>query len=394
MSTITDPVRPAYVPVLLRHFLLLTIGAYCCLGLTLSAQTSNSETTQDVPIQWQSTTDEKSDYLLPERLPMRITEAHAENGDRTLDKRSVEIRGTDRHLEPYQNIERETVKVDSSTTKITVRTFARDVNKRRSLVQVTEEEKHVLLGDDSNVVRVTFNPDVNGKLEAVQREIVETRTIGKDMEETNTTVMLHSVYGGLAPAFKTHEARKRIANNSIETERTTWIPDINGKWQVNEIRKNVTTQEDEDRTVEETVFRPDAEGKLSQISRVVGHQSESPSGEKQTSVETYSIDVPGTTRDGNLHLVERKTSTERSSSSRERTTEQTVEQIDTGNPNSGLRISVLVNGRMVPVSSGEESSVTIRARDSNGNLDIVSVDTTKSDSIPTVQVEQTSAKHP
>ena len=57
-------------------------------------------------------------------------------------------------------------------------------------MQVTEEEKHILPGDDSNIVRVTYNPDVNGRLQPVQREIVETKKIGKDLEETNTTVML------------------------------------------------------------------------------------------------------------------------------------------------------------------------------------------------------------
>ena len=70
-------------------------------------------------------------------------------------------------------------------------------------------------------VRVTYNPDVNGRLQPVQREIVETKKISKDVEETNTTVMLPNINGGLAPAFKTHELRKRAANDTVETEKTT-----------------------------------------------------------------------------------------------------------------------------------------------------------------------------
>jgi hypothetical protein len=77
---------------------------------------------------------------------------------RTLDKRSVEIRGTDGHFEPYQDIEREDLRVDASTVRTAMRTFARDVNGRKALVQVTEEEKHILPGDYSNIVRVTYNP--------------------------------------------------------------------------------------------------------------------------------------------------------------------------------------------------------------------------------------------
>ncbi len=124
-------------------------------------------------------------------------------------------------------------------------------------MQVTEEEKHILPGDDSNIVRVTYNPDVNGRLQPVQREIVETKKIGKDLEETNTTVMLPSVNGGLAPAFKTHELRKRAANDTVETEKTTWLPDVNGKWQLSEIRQILRRKKAEDRTIEERVSRPD-----------------------------------------------------------------------------------------------------------------------------------------
>ena len=373
--------------------LLVVIGAYC-LCSSAFAQTSDSRTAEEPPNAWTATTDLKSDDLLPERIPVRIIESHSENGNRTLDERSVEIRGTDGHFEPYQDIENETLTVDASTVRITMRTFARDVNGKNALVQVTEEEKHILPGDDSNIVRVTYNPDVNGRLQPVQREAVETRKIGKDLEETNTTVMLSSANGGLAPAFKAHELRKRAANDTVETEKTAWLPDVNGKWQLSEIRRNISTQGAKDRSIEERVSRPDAEGKLGQISRVVSRESESASGEQRTVVESYSIDVPGTTRDGSLHLVERKTSTRSLSPTGERATEQKVEQINPGDPGSGLRLSVLVDGKIVPGSSEEQSTVTIRARDSNGSFGTVSVDMTKADRIPTVQIQQTPAEKP
>jgi hypothetical protein len=372
---------------------LVVIGAYCFCP-SVFAQTSDSQTAEDPTKSWTATTDLKSDDLLPERIPVRVIESHNQNGNRTLDKRSVEIRGTDGHFEPYQDIERETLTVDPSTLRTTMRTFARDVNGRKALVQVTEEEKYILPGEDSNIVRVTYNPDVNGRLQPVQREIVETRKIGKDVEETNTTVMQTNISGGLAPVFKTHELRKRAANDTVESEKTTWLPDGNGNWQLSEIRQSITTREAKDRKIEERVFRPDAEGKLAQISRVVNQESESTSGEKRSVVETYSIDVPGTTRDGSLHLIERETSTERSSSTGERATEQQVEQTNPGDPGAGLRVSVMVDGRTVPGPSGEQATVTIRARDSNGNFGIVSVDTTKADRIPTIQVQQTPAEKP
>jgi hypothetical protein len=372
--------------------ILVVLGAYCLCPSTF-AQTSDSRTAKEPTKSWTATTDLKSDALIPERIPVRTIESHSENGNRTLDKRSVEIRGTDGHFEPYQDFERETLTVNASTVKTMMRTFAHDVNGNRALVQVTEEEKHILPGDDSNIVRVTYNPDVNGRLQPVQREIVETKKIG-NLEEANTTVMLPSANGGLGPAFKTHELRKRAANDTVETEKTTWLPGVNGKWQLSEIRRNIATQGAKDRSIEERVSRPDAEGRLGQISGVVSQETESTPGEKRTVVETYSIDVPGATRDDSLHLVERKTSTESSSSTGERATEQKVEQIDPGDPGSGLRVSVSVDGKIVPEPSGEQSTVTIRARDSNGSFGIVSVDMTKADQIPTVQIQQTPAEKP
>src|ERR1700739_600975 len=243
---------------------LVAISMLFCFHPRLRAQTSDSQTAEEVTKSWTAITDLRSDDLIPQRIPVRIIKSHSQNGNHTLDKRSVEIRGTDGQFEPYQDIERETLTIDDSTVKTTTRTFARDVNGTNALVQVMEEEKHTSPEGDANVVRITSNPDVNGRLQPVQREIVETKRISKDLEETNTTVMLPNINGGLHPAFKTHKRHKRAANNTVEIEKTTWLPDVNGKWQLSETRQNVTTQDAKNRKIEERVFRPDDQGKLDQ----------------------------------------------------------------------------------------------------------------------------------
>ena len=372
---------------------LVVIGAHCFCP-NVFAQTSDLQTGKEPSKTWTATTDLKSGDTTSQHIPVRIIESHSENGNRTLDKRSVEIRQTDGHFVPYQDVERETLTVDASTVKTTMRTLARDVNGMKTLVQVTEEEKHILPGDGANIVRVTYNPDVNGRLQPVQREVVETKKIEKGLEETNTTVMLPNVNGGLAPAYKTHEVLKRSADDTTESQKTTLLPDGAGNWQVNEVRQATTRQEGNSRTTDERVSRLDSEGKLGEVSHVVSKEFESTSTEKRSLVETYSIDVPGTTPDGTLHLIERKTSTEYPSSAGARATEQRVEQIDPGDRGSGLRVSVLVEGRMVPGPAGEQSTVTIQARDSNGKFGIVAVDTTKADRIPTIHVQQTPAEEP
>jgi hypothetical protein len=187
--------RPRTSPAMrLRQLMLLASAVYFCSNFALWAQASDSQT-DEATKSWTATTDSHSENA----DPIRTIESHTQSGNRTLDKQSVQRRGSDGHFEPYQDIEKETVQVDAATVRTTTRTFARDAEGARKLVEVIEEEKHSLAGGDSNVVRSTSNPDVNGNLQLVQRRIEETKRTSTNVEETKTTVMLPSVNGGLVP---------------------------------------------------------------------------------------------------------------------------------------------------------------------------------------------------
>jgi hypothetical protein len=365
--------------------LLLVFGAYLLSGFTLVAQTSDSALKDQPNKSWTATTDSKSDHT----NPARVIESHIQNGNRTVDNRSVEIRGSDGHFEPYQDIKTETLQVDDTTVRTTMRTFGRDVNGRKALIQEIEEVRHTLPEGSSNVVRITYNPDLNGRLETVQREIVATKRIGVDLEETKSTVMIPNINGGLAPVLKTDELRKRSANDEVESTKTTLRPDGAGNWQVSEIRQRTIRQDNDTLSTEERVSRRDADGKLTEVSRALSKESESSSTEKRETVETYSIDVLGVTRDGKLHLVERATTAQRTSATGEQITEKKLERPNFGNPDSGLHVSVLINDTVRPVPSGEQAIQTISVRDSNGNFKVVSTSRTKSDGVATIQAEQT-----
>jgi hypothetical protein len=367
------------------HVLLLATAVYFCPGAKLFAQTSALRTTQDVNTPWTATTDLKRDNL----NPTQVTESHSRNGNRTLDTQSIQVRGLDGDLVPYQDIERETLQIDPTTVKTITRSFGRDVNGVKTLVQVTEEEKHTEPTGDSTLLRITSNPDVNGDLQAVQREIVETKRISDHLEETQSTVMIASINGGLAPVMKTDELRRRGENEAAQSQNTTLLLDGNGDWQLNELRQTSIRQEGENRRVDERVSRLDAENKLRKVSRTVRTESQNSSGDKQETVETYSVDVPGLTSDRGLHLVERTTTTRRTNPTGEQTIESQVEQLSPGNPDSGLHVSLLINDTVLPGPSGAEATYNIQMRDPNGNIEVVSVDTTKSDRVPTYQVQQT-----
>jgi hypothetical protein len=360
---------------------LLLLMALCLSSSFARAQASDPQTTPSQS--WTATSDLNSNNA----NPTRSTESHHQSGNRTLDTKSIQRQVSNGNFEPYQDIETETVKVNSTTTRTTTRTFGRDSDGRKTLVQEREEEKRTTPNGDSSATRVISNPDANGRLQTVQREITQTKKIGKDVEETKTTVMLPSINGDLAPAMQTQERRQQSANGTVESQKTTSFPDGSGNWQVNETRHTTTKQDSKDTTSEERVSRLDPDGKLNEVSRTVSKESETAPGENQNKTETYSVDVPGSTRDGSLHLVERSTTAQHKSSTGEQTTQRQVEQPNPGDPGAGLRVTIRTTDTLRPSSSGSRSTQTVEALNPNGSLTTVSVDTTKSDNKGMVQVQ-------
>jgi hypothetical protein len=364
----------------LARLMVLAIGAYLFSAAPITAQTSDSQS-DATSKSWTSTADSQGGSV----NPTRTVESHTQSGNRTVDSQSIQRRGADGDFEPYQDIEKTTVRVDSTTVRTTTRTFGRDADGAKKLVQVTEEERHTRAGGDSSVVRSTSNPDADGNLQLVQREIEETKKTGKDAEETKKTVMLPGADGALAPAMMVQERRQQT-NDTVASQTTTLLPDLNGNWQVSEVKQATTKQDGNDRSTEERVSRPDAEGKLSEVSRTVSTESES-SGKKSSTVESFSVDVPGAARDGSLHLVERSTTTQRTSATGQQDTARQVERPDPGDPGGGLRVTALTTNSVRAGTSGAQATQTIQMRDANGSLEVVSVDTSKSDNVHAIQVQ-------
>jgi hypothetical protein len=326
--------------------------------------------------------------------PTRTTESHTHSGNRTEDNRSVQRLGADGQFEPYQDIETTTVQVNATTVRTTTRTFGRDSDGAKTLVQLTEEEKRSLPGGDSSVVLSTSNPDANGNLQLVQRQIEETKTISKGVEETKTTVMLPGGNGDLAPAMKTQERRQQGTDGTIDSRKTTLLPDGNGNWQVGETKQITIHQDGKTRSSEQTVSRSDLDGHLDEVSRTVSKESENAPGQTVKSVETDSLDVPGVTRDGSLHPVEVTTTIGKTTSSGQQTSDQEVERPDPGNPGAGLRVTTITIDTVSPGSSGSHATRSVQALDANDSLGIVSVDTAQSTKSPAVRVQIAPSEKP
>jgi hypothetical protein len=354
------------------------------------AQTQNGSDSATSDSNWTATTREQ----LPSSLnPSRASETHTTSGIRTVDNQSIETMGLYGRYAPYLDLQKETVKVDANTVRTVERAFGRDSDGRKTLVQVTEEEKRTLPGGEVKVVRTTSNPDANGGLQVVQREVQDTRQINPNVQETKSTVFTASTNGGLAASMQTTERDTKTGDHTVEFRKSTLLPDLNGGWQTGEVREGTVKSDGKDRTKEERVLRPGADGNLAVVERTVSKESENAAGEKRGTVETYSNNLPGTPVDGSLRLNQRVTTVSRKSEDGRQSSETQVEQRNPGQPSDRPRLTEQTIDIVRPGLDGTtRQTQTLRSLNSSGGLGVVSVDTRKQDASPAIQIDIAPAK--
>jgi hypothetical protein len=353
-----------------------------CVGLAVSARAQDAQPNK-TDEHWTATTQTSIDHA----NPSRTLESHTQSDNRSVDKQRVEVLGPDGRYQPYYDTETETIKVSAATTRTVVREYRWDANGRRNLLQVTEQESQSSSNGDTHVVSTTSSADVDGNLHLAQREVADTKKMSSDVQETRTTVYVTDGTGRFTPSQQTQELQTSGADHSVEVKKTTFLPDGNGDWRVGEVKENTIKEDGKDRTTDERVSRSDIDGRLSEFSRTVGQETETPAGERKATVETYTPNVPGMAGDGKVHLTERITSTQNKDSDK-KTAEQQIEQRKPGNPTDGLQVTAKTKYTVHYAATGTQQTTTIQARDASGNFSVISVETEKSDQVPTGQVQK------
>jgi hypothetical protein len=313
--------------------------------------------------------------------PSRTTESHTKDGNRTVDTQSLEVLGPDGRYVHSSDVETETVLVNDTTKRTTVRTYVWDANGRRTLSQVTEEDAQSAANGDSQVVRTSSSADVNGKLQVMTREVSDTAKTAPDTQETKSTVYSADGNGGFAAILQTQESQKTGPDHAVEVKKTTLGPDGNGKWQVTQVKDTTTKEDGKNQITQEAVSQPDSEGRLSEVSRTVHQEADTPAGGKSDTVDSYSVDIPGASRDGSLHLAQRTTTIDKKDPSGE-TTEQQVEKPNLGNPHDGMQVKAKTKYTVLYGTAGTQQTTTTEAADGNGHFDPVFIETRKSDQAP------------
>jgi len=359
---------------------ILILGIFSLLGLSLCAQNlDDSGGTK-------SWTSARESQFVGSANPVRTTENHSQSGNRTVETQSLERMGADGHYEPYLIVERETVKVDSTTVKTVERSYASDPNGGRQLIEVTEGQSQTLGQGAVRTVRTTSNPDTNGRLQVVQKEIEDTKQTSPNVQETKTSVFTTNGNGGLSESVRTERQETRSPDHTVQFQESKLVRDSNSNWQTSEVRRGVIKDDDKRRTEEKTVLQPDSNGRLAIVQRTVSTEIAAAEGKSQTTTETYSVDLPGATRDGNLHPVERVTTLHQASQNGERSTLTRVEKPDPGSPSEGMRVTGQALEVVVRGSAGAVETRSVQALDGSGNMSVVWVDIGTSDKPAAVQV--------
>jgi len=356
------------------------IAVILCASLVICARAQDAQS-KNTNESWTATTQTNVDN----NSPSRMTESYAKSGNRSVDKQSVEVLGPNGRYQLDSEAEKETIQVNATTTRTVVRTYKWDVNGQRELEQVTEEEARSSASGDVQVVRTTSNDDGNGNLQVVQREVADTRNTSPDAQETKTTIYLADGNGNLTPSVQTQELQKRSPDHSVEVKKTLLQPDSSGNWVVGEVKESTIKEDGKNRTSEERVSRADSEGRLSEVVRTVGKETETAAGEKSDTINTYYTNAPGLAPDGSLHLRWQATTVQKTDSGGT-TTEQQDKEPNPNDPNGGLQVTTKTKYIVRYDASGTQQTKTIQARDINGAFYVVSFETGKSDNVPADQV--------
>lgn len=326
--------------------------------------------------------------------PVRTREVHTESNGRVIDKTVTETLGPDGRYVLYSATEKESVRVNDTTVRTIERNYGTGPDGEEKLIWQSQAETRSLAGGEEKTERTTSSSDGSGGLQVVQRETVDSKQVSPGVTDTKSTVYSADGTGGLSATVQTELTEKKTGEGKTEFKKSTMLSDGAGHWQVSEVREGTTQQQAGGGQIkEESVRRPDSEGALSVAERTVTRETAGSGGEKHDTTETYSTNVPGLTGDGNLHLVKREDTVQRTGAGGQQNTTRQVEQVNPGDPSSGLQVTQQAIDIVRTGSNGAaQKQMTVSVVGPDGQMHVVMVDTGKSDKPGKVQVDMSKPK--
>ena len=300
----------------------------------------------------------------------RHLQRRSESDGRQIVVDTAERIGADGDWEPVEETVTTTVRPGGGTLQTRRELFTFDFDGRRLLLETTESRQEALDGANTRTVEETWVGDINGGRALTSRWIDETRTIAPDVRQTDTTLFSRGINGSLRESERTVHTEHQLEPAVVRHDSTQLARDPNGRWAAAEARSaEVRNTSASDRVDEETIQRPDVNGRLVVSERVVTRRSEV-NGQEQVVVETYSADAEGFARtDSRLALRQRVRKSTTATNDGGRSTVEEVEarsRVAPGDPMQVVQRTVVTVRALGPDRQTTERQVF--ERDVNGRL--------------------------
>jgi hypothetical protein len=246
--------------------------------------------------------------------------------------------------------------------------FGFDGDRRRTLRQTTESTASPSVNGLARSVEDTWVVDINGGRGLASRRTEELNTVDSDVRQTTTTLLTRGIEGSLRETERTASVERQVDPSLVRYETTQAIRDANGRWMpVVSHAADVRSIGPAERVEDETVWRPDLNGRLAPHERIVTRRSEV-NGQEQITIETYSQDAEGFVRIGSPALSQRIRRSTTATSDGHSTIEE-VEARSRVSPGEPMRV---VQRTVVTVRNPAAGRQTIERqvfeRDVNGRL--------------------------
>jgi hypothetical protein len=193
---------------------------------------------------------------------------------RTLKRSIVEGPSASGGMTVLSEVVDETVRRDARTSQRTSSEFTTDVNGRRRLVSVIEEQSVAQQDGGHELTREFMKLDVDGRARTTRREREQLTARGNGLFVTEIEVTEPSINGsGFVPTERIEQRERRVGDQVVERESTWSInPTGRGRWSV--LEQRVLTRDGAGRSAEavELIHRPDASGNLVQSERIVSRE--------------------------------------------------------------------------------------------------------------------------
>ena len=307
--------------------------------------------------------------------PSRIVERRSETGGRELVVQTEESIGPDWRWMPVEEIVTETVRDGNGTVRTRRDVFGFDTDRRRVLRETTDTTAQPSTNGVARSIADTRVMDINGRFGLTSRRVEDVDTVDSDVRVTTTTLLTRGINGGLLETERTVHTERRLGPSLVRHETAHSLRDANGRWMPIASYAAAVQGTGPEHVEEETVQRPDLNGRLVTTERIVTRRSES-NGQEQATVETYSQDAEGFSRSGGRLALSQRVRRSTTITSDGHATVEDVEARSRVSPGDPMRVVQRTVVTVRNVASGRQvTERQIFELDVNGRLTPVLTET-------------------